>query len=172
MADIKAINRVPEDTREISCTSSGSDAPPIPRERSRLLVTFVVVMGLMFVWGVALLPAIFYANKLPAPPEPHINTRYELIIIFCFFFKSKYFYFYGISIFHLQGLGETIARFFVKAFTEGRGKGEWGMGNGKRKTAMEVWEQVVSRTLQQNALHISKKCNIRSWSLLYFLLRV
>lgn len=74
MADIKVINGVPEDTREISCTSSGSDAPLMPRERSRLLVTFVVVLGLMFVWGVALLPAIFYANKLPAPPEPHINT--------------------------------------------------------------------------------------------------
>ena len=87
MADIKVINGVPEDTKEISCTSSGSEAPLIPRERSRVLVTFVVVMGLMFVWGVALLPAIFYANKLPAPPEhpkPHINTRYEHIIIFCF----------------------------------------------------------------------------------------
>ena len=138
MADIKVINGVPEDTREISCTSSGSDAPLMPRERSRLLVTFVVVMGLMFVWGVALLPAIFYANKLPAPPEPHINARYELIIIFCFFFKSKYFYFYGISIFHLQGVGETIIRFFVKAFdltvldVTNRRKGEWGMGNGKR----------------------------------------
>ena len=70
MADIKVINGVPEDTKEISCTSSGSDAPLMPR---RLLVTFVVVMGLMFVWGIALLPAIFYANKLPAPPEPHIN---------------------------------------------------------------------------------------------------
>ena len=185
MADIKVINGVPEDTKEISCTSSGSDAPLMPRERSRLLVTFVVVMGLMFVWGVALLPAIFYANKLPAPPEPHINTRYELIIIFCFFFKSKYFYFYGISIFHLQGVGETIVRFFVKAFdltvldVTNRRKGEWGMGNGKRETgygkretAMEVWEQVVSRTLQQNALHISKKCNIRSWSLSYFLLHI
>ena len=86
MADIKVINVVPEDTKEISCTSSGSEAPLIPRERSRLLVTFVVVMGLMFVWGVALLPAIFYANKLPAPPEPHINTRYELIFIFWGFF--------------------------------------------------------------------------------------
>lgn len=89
MADIKVINRVPEDTKEISCTSSGSDAPLIPRKRSRLLVTFVVVMGLMFVWGIALLPAIFYANKLPAPPKPHSNKRYEHIIIFCFFFKNK-----------------------------------------------------------------------------------
>ena len=141
MADIKVINRVPEDTKEISCTSSGSDAPYMPRERSRLLVTFVVVMGMMFVWGIALLPAIFYANKLPAPPEPHINKRYKPIIIFCFvFFKSKYFYFCCISIFHLQGLGETVVRFFVKVFdlialdvTERR-KGRWGMGNGKRET--------------------------------------
>ena len=60
-----------------------------------------------------------------------------------------------------QGLGETIVRFFVKAFdltaldVTNRRKGEWETGNG-------VWEQVVSRTLQQNALHISKKYNIRS----------
>lgn len=41
-------------------------------------------------------------------------------------------------------------------------KGEWGTGNGKWETAMEleVWEQVVSRTPQQNALRISKKYNI------------
>lgn len=134
MADIKVINAVPEDTKEISCTSSGSEAPLILRQRSRLLVTFVVVMGLMFVWGVALLPAIFYANKLPAPPEPHINTRYELIFIFCFFLRAN------ICIFHLQGLGEKIERFFVKAFdlivldVTKRRKGEWLTGNGERET--------------------------------------
>ena len=38
-----------------------------------------------------------------------------------------------------QGLGETIVRFFVKAFdltaldVTNRRKGEWGMGNGKRE---------------------------------------
>ena len=42
------------------------------------------------------------------------------------------------------------------------GNGKRETGYGKRETAMEVWEQVVSRTLQQNALHISKKCNIPS----------
>ena len=82
MTDIKVINARPEDTSEISCTStsSGSETPLIPHERSRLLVTFVVVMGLIFIWGIALLPAIFYANKLPAPPEHHINMRYEFIM--------------------------------------------------------------------------------------------
>lgn len=85
MTDIKVINARPEDTSEISCTStsSGSETPLIPHERSRVLVTFVVVMGLIFIWGIALLPAIFYANKLPAPPEPHIiNMRYEFIYVF------------------------------------------------------------------------------------------
>ena len=67
-----------------------------------------------------------------------------------------------------QGLGETIVRFFVKAFdltaldVTNRRKGEWVMGNGEWETGNGVWEQVVSRTLQQNALHISKKCNIPS----------
>ena len=117
--------------------------------------------------------------------SPTLIRGTNLLLFSVFFFKSKYFYFYGISIFHLQGVGETIVRFFVKAFdltvldVTNRRKGEWGMGNGKRETgngkretAMEVWEQVVSRTLQQNALHISKKCNIRSWSLSYFLLHI
>ena len=111
MVDIKVINGVPDDTREISCTSSGSDAPLMPRERSRLLVTFVVVMGLMFVWGVALLPAIFYANKLPAPPEPHINTRYELIIIFCFFLRANISIFMAFPFSTYKALGKQLYDF-------------------------------------------------------------
>lgn len=58
-----------------SLTSTGSQKPIISSEKNPYLVAFVVVISLIFIWGIALLPAIFYANILPAPAEPKVNTR-------------------------------------------------------------------------------------------------
>ena len=72
------INIHPEETSHTSATSyssSGSERPLIPHERNRPLTAFVVVISLIFVWAIALLPAYFYANKLPAPSERKVNMR-------------------------------------------------------------------------------------------------
>ena len=78
MADVKVINAQPEDASETSYTSSGNEIPLIPHERNRFLETFLVVIALMVIWSIALLPAIFYANKKPAPamePPGQVNKR-------------------------------------------------------------------------------------------------
>lgn len=75
MEDSSAINSGSEDPSDTSFSSTGSQKPLIHKERNRCLVAFVVVISLILIWGIALLPAIFYANKLPAPVEQQVNMR-------------------------------------------------------------------------------------------------
>ena len=75
MSGGSAINVQSEEISDTSFTSTGSQKPLVNSEKNRCLVAFVVVISLLFIWGIALLPAIFYANKLPAPVERQVNMR-------------------------------------------------------------------------------------------------
>lgn len=68
-ADIK-----PEEISDTTFSSSSSTTPfLVPSNTNRCLIVLLVVISLLFIWGVALLPAIFYANQLPAPKESSWN---------------------------------------------------------------------------------------------------
>lgn len=69
-----ADNVLSDGPSDSSLTSTGSQKPIISSEKNPYLVAFVVVISLIFIWGIALLPAIFYANILPAPAESKVNT--------------------------------------------------------------------------------------------------
>ena len=63
-----------------SLSTSGDQKLIIHKERSCWKVAFIVVVCCGVIWGVAVLPAIFYANKLQPPTnpshlEPGINGR-------------------------------------------------------------------------------------------------
>ena len=65
-----------QEQSDSSFTSSGGEKPLVVNSaKNRCVVAFVVVVILTFIWGIALLPAIFYANKLPAPMEKQVNMR-------------------------------------------------------------------------------------------------
>lgn len=59
-----------QETSDNSFTSSGGKKPLVVNSaKNRCVGAFVVVVSLIFIWGIALLPAIFYANKLPVHME-------------------------------------------------------------------------------------------------------
>lgn len=64
-----------EDISSTSFTSSACSEVPllVNRNNNRWLVAVVIVTILIFIWGVASLPAIFYVNELPSPKEQHMN---------------------------------------------------------------------------------------------------
>ena len=70
-ADIKS-----EEISNTTFSSSSSTTPfLVPSNTNRCLIVLLVVISLLFIWGVALLPAIFYANQLPAPKKSSWNKR-------------------------------------------------------------------------------------------------
>ena len=75
MSDGPAVNGEEKDMIDSSLSSSGGQKPLIHHERNRCLLGLVIITSLLLIWGVSLLPTIFYANKLPTPVEPHVNTR-------------------------------------------------------------------------------------------------
>lgn len=58
------------DMTDTSLSSSGDQRPLVHKERSRFLVVLVTISCLLLIWGVSLLPTIFYANKIPVPTDP------------------------------------------------------------------------------------------------------
>lgn len=72
MSDGPAVNSEEKDMIDSSLSSSGGQKPLIHHERNRCLLGSVIITSLLLIWGVSLLPTIFYGNKLPAP---HINMR-------------------------------------------------------------------------------------------------
>ena len=52
---------------DASLSSSDNQKPLIHNERNRLLVALVIITSLLLIWGVSLLPTIFYVNKLEPP---------------------------------------------------------------------------------------------------------
>ena len=75
MSDGPAINSEEKDMIDSSLSSSGGQKPLIHHERNRCLLGSVIISSLLLIWGVALLPTIFYAYQLPAPVEQHMNAR-------------------------------------------------------------------------------------------------
>ncbi|KAJ7394308.1 hypothetical protein OS493_000110 [Desmophyllum pertusum] len=84
MSGVPPINIHEEDTSDKSLSSSGNQKPIIHKERNRFFEALVIITSLLLIWGVSLLPTIFYANKLPAPLEQqgNFNTSNQTMPIF------------------------------------------------------------------------------------------
>ncbi|XP_020623285.1 uncharacterized protein LOC110060827 [Orbicella faveolata] len=89
MSDGPAVNSEEKDMIDSSLSSSGGQKPLIHHERNRCLLGSVIITSLLLIWGVSLLPTIFYGNKLPAPhinmsnqtmPVPHYPCSHPLIL--------------------------------------------------------------------------------------------
>lgn len=72
-----SINVHEQETSDTSFSSSGGQKPLIHHERNRFVVALVIITSLLLIWGVSLLPTIFYANKLSVSVEQQesLNTR-------------------------------------------------------------------------------------------------
>lgn len=75
MSDGLAVNSEEKDMIDSSLSSSGDQKPQIHHERNRCFLGLIIITSLLLIWGVSLLPTIFYANTRPAPVGPHVNTR-------------------------------------------------------------------------------------------------
>lgn len=64
------VNVHEQDMTDTSLSSSGDQKPLVLKERSCFRVVLVVIPCLLLIWGVSLLPTVFYANKLPVPTDP------------------------------------------------------------------------------------------------------
>ncbi|XP_078375513.1 uncharacterized protein LOC144658891 [Oculina patagonica] len=71
-----SINVHEQETSDTSFSSSGGQKPLIHHERNRFVVALVIITSLLLIWGVSLLPTIFYANKLSVSVEQQesLNT--------------------------------------------------------------------------------------------------
>lgn len=72
------VNVHEQDITDTSLSSSGDQKPLVLKERSCFRVVLVVIPCLLLIWGVSLLPTVFYANKLPVPtdpPSPNISNQ-------------------------------------------------------------------------------------------------
>ncbi|RMX59811.1 hypothetical protein pdam_00007319 [Pocillopora damicornis] len=77
------VNVHEQDMTDTSLSSSGDQKPLVLKERSCFRVVLVVIPCLLLIWGVSLLPTVFYANKLPVPtdpPSPNIRRCFPHII--------------------------------------------------------------------------------------------
>ena len=102
------VNVHEQDITDTSLSSSGDQKPLVLKERSCFRVVLVVIPCLLLIWGVSLLPTVFYANKLPVPtdpPSPNIRLDFaDNFLVLCLMWELIEIWFWFLTPNFLSGI--------------------------------------------------------------------